>query len=73
MLARHLSQRDLSAVEKPPAETPNPDTDEESVELSPQSSYIRRLQHLIAERSDLSSHSLGRDPERRVKIYKEQK
>jgi stage III sporulation protein SpoIIIAA len=42
-----------------------------AVELSPQSSYIRRLQHLIAERSDLSSHSLGKDPNRRVKIYKE--
>ena len=48
-------------------------TDEDSVELSPQSSYIRRLQHLIAQRSDLASHSLGRDPERRVRIYKEQK
>jgi hypothetical protein len=47
-------------------------TDQDSVELSPQSSYIRRLQHLIAHRNDLSSHSLGRDPERRVRIYKEQ-
>jgi stage III sporulation protein SpoIIIAA len=45
---------------------------EVAVELSPQSSYIRRLQHLIAQRSDLSSHSLGKDPERRVRIYKEQ-
>jgi len=45
---------------------------EEVIELSPQSSYIRRLQHLIAQRSDLSSHSLGKDPERRVRIYKEQ-
>ncbi|MGD9143530.1 MAG: R3H domain-containing nucleic acid-binding protein [Dehalococcoidia bacterium] len=49
------------------------DSDEESVELSPQSSYIRRLQHLIAQRSDLSSRSLGKDPQRRVRIYKEQK
>ena len=48
-------------------------TEEDSVDLSPQSSYIRRLQHLIAQRSDLSSHSLGKDPERRVRIYKEQK
>jgi len=39
--------------------------------VSPQSSYIRRLQHLIAQRSDLSSHSLGKDPNRRVRIYKE--
>lgn len=45
---------------------------QEAVELSPQSAYIRRLQHLIAERSNLSSHSLGKDPNRRVRIYKEQ-
>jgi stage III sporulation protein SpoIIIAA len=44
---------------------------QETIELSPQSSYIRRLQHLIAERGDLSSHSRGRDPNRRVRIYKE--
>jgi len=43
----------------------------ETVELSAQSAYIRRLQHLIAERNDLSSHSLGKDPNRRVRIYKE--
>lgn len=44
---------------------------EENVELSPQGAYIRRLQHLIAQRSDLNSHSLGRDPNRRVRIFKE--
>ncbi|GAJ22096.1 unnamed protein product [marine sediment metagenome] len=44
---------------------------QEAVELSPQSAYIRRLQHLIAERNDLSSHSLGKDPDRRVRIYKQ--
>ncbi|MCK4274485.1 MAG: AAA family ATPase [Dehalococcoidales bacterium] len=44
---------------------------EEAIELSPQSSYIRRLQHLIAQRSELDSHSSGRDPNRRVRIYKE--
>lgn len=43
----------------------------ESVELSPQSAYIRRLQHLIAERHDLPSKSTGKDPNRRVVIYKE--
>ena len=42
------------------------------VELSPQSSYIRRLQHLIAQKGDLKSHSTGRDPNRRVRIFKEQ-
>jgi len=45
---------------------------QEAVELSPQSAYIRRLQHLIAHRSNLASHSLGKDPDRRVRIYKEQ-
>ena len=43
-----------------------------AIELSPQSAYIRRLQHLIAQRSNLTSHSLGKDPNRRVRIYKEQ-
>jgi len=42
------------------------------VELSPRSAYIRRLQHLIAERNDLSSRSLGKEPDRRVRIYKEE-
>lgn len=42
----------------------------DSVELTPQSAYIRRLQHLIAQRSGLSSQSLGHEPERRVKIFR---
>jgi stage III sporulation protein SpoIIIAA len=41
-----------------------------SIELSPQSAYIRRLQHLLAERSHLASQSTGKDPNRRVRIYK---
>ncbi len=43
---------------------------EGSIELSPQSAYIRRLQHLLAQRSHLSSQSTGKDPNRRVRIYK---
>jgi len=43
---------------------------EETVELSPQSAYIRRLQHLIAERNALSSQSTGKDPDRRVRIFR---
>ena len=43
-----------------------------TIELSPQSAYIRRLQHLTAERNNLSSRSLGKEPERRVRIYKEE-
>jgi len=44
---------------------------EETVELSPQSAYIRRLQHLIAERNALASQSTGKDPNRRVRIFRE--
>lgn len=44
---------------------------QETVELSPQSAYIRRLQHLIAERNALASQSTGKEPNRRVRIYKE--
>ncbi|UCH42503.1 MAG: AAA family ATPase [Dehalococcoidales bacterium] len=40
------------------------------IELSPQTAYIRRLQHLIAERNKLSSKSSGREPQRRVRIFK---
>ena len=38
------------------------------VELSPQNAYIRRLQHLVAERHGVASHSLGKEPRRRVQI-----
>ena len=45
---------------------------EDTVELSPQSAYIRRLQHMVAERNELLSQSSGRDPNRRVTIYQEE-
>lgn len=41
------------------------------MELRPQSSYIRRLQHQLAERYNLASRSRGRDPYRRVEIYRD--
>src|SRR3990170_4564881 len=44
---------------------------EKEIELSPQSSYIRRLQHLLAERQGLASRSEGKEPQRRVKIYRD--
>jgi stage III sporulation protein SpoIIIAA len=46
------------------------DGQQEGIELSPQSAYIRRLQHLIARRNDLLSQSTGKDPNRRVRIYR---
>jgi R3H domain-containing protein len=41
------------------------------VELSPQSSYIRRLQHQLAEKYHLESRSTGIEPNRRVRMFKE--
>ena len=38
------------------------------VVLSPQNSFIRRLQHILAERHDVTSSSSGQEPGRRVKI-----
>lgn len=45
--------------------------DSEPVELNPQGAYIRRLQHLIAERNKLASRSMGREPNRHVMFYRE--
>jgi len=59
-----------SALDEAEAAVEQVQEGQEKVELSPQSSYIRRLQHLIAQRNDLSSHSFGKDPNRRVRIYK---
>jgi hypothetical protein len=41
------------------------------VELSPASSYIRRLQHQMARQANLYSYSYGKEPNRRVRIYRE--
>jgi hypothetical protein len=42
-----------------------------SVELSPQVASIRRYQHEMARQFNLISHSRGRDPQRRVRIFRE--
>jgi len=42
----------------------------DSVQLNPRSAYIRRLQHLMAERSHLASRSWGKEPQRRVEIFR---
>jgi hypothetical protein len=41
------------------------------VELPPASSYIRRLQHEMARQYNLTSHSYGKEPYRRVRIFRE--
>ncbi|PKB79055.1 MAG: AAA family ATPase [SAR202 cluster bacterium Io17-Chloro-G9] len=43
---------------------------ESSIKLTPQRSYVRRLQHILGQRYSLSSISHGRDPERCVMFYK---
>ncbi len=42
---------------------------EGDIELRPQNSHIRRLQHQIATQSGFESSSLGREPLRRVVIH----
>ena len=39
------------------------------VELSPQNAFIRRQQHQLIRAANLVSHSYGKEPRRRVKIY----
>jgi stage III sporulation protein SpoIIIAA len=45
--------------------------DETAIDLTPQNSYIRRLQHQMAQRYNLSSRSEGREPYRRVRLTRE--
>ncbi len=42
-----------------------------SVELSPASSYVRRLQHQMARQANLTSQSFGKEPHRRVRVFRE--
>jgi hypothetical protein len=46
------------------------DGGEHRADLSPQVSYIRRLQHQFAEQRGLASSSSGREPSRRVVLYR---
>ena len=43
----------------------------QTVELSPQNSYVRRLQHQLIERLEMLSESVGTEPRRRVRILAE--
>jgi len=38
------------------------------VELAPQNSYVRRLQHQLVERHDMNARSTGNEPNRRLVI-----
>ena len=46
------------------------DEGDHRADLSPQVAYIRRLQHQFAEERGLASSSSGRDPSRRVVLYR---
>ncbi|MBI3360030.1 MAG: AAA family ATPase [Chloroflexi bacterium] len=42
-----------------------------SIDLPPASAYVRRLQHQMARQANLISHSYGKEPRRRVRIFRE--
>jgi stage III sporulation protein SpoIIIAA len=42
-----------------------------SVDLTPASAYVRRLQHQMARQANLVSHSYGKEPRRRVRIFRD--
>jgi predicted O-linked N-acetylglucosamine transferase (SPINDLY family) len=42
-----------------------------SVDLAPASAHVRRLQHEMARKANLISHSYGKDPWRRVRIFRD--
>ncbi|MBD3886787.1 AAA family ATPase [Phormidium tenue FACHB-886] len=42
---------------------------QQPVELLPRSSWLRKLQHELVERYRLNSHSVGDEPDRRLRIY----
>lgn len=46
------------------------DGGQDTVDLAPQTSYIRRLQHQVAEQHAVTSRSSGRDPYRRVRLFR---
>ena len=42
----------------------------DEIELQPQDAYVRKLQHELVERANLSSRSSGHEPYRRVQIFR---
>jgi len=66
----HDSHVDDAMLEAETAITQVLNGERSSVELLPRSSYVRRLQHQLAERYNVHSESRGREPNRRVKIYR---
>jgi len=40
----------------------------QSQEISPQNAYVRRLQHQLVAENDLVARSMGKEPQRRLRI-----
>jgi hypothetical protein len=74
LLSMQESARSLDPVSRAMAEAEDASLQvargDQPIELSPQNAYIRRLQHQLAERYNVSSRSLGREPHRRVKVFR---
>ncbi|MFN2282976.1 MAG: R3H domain-containing nucleic acid-binding protein [Anaerolineae bacterium] len=45
--------------------------EEQAVDLAPQNSFVRRYQHEMAEKANLTSRSHGKEPYRSVRVYRE--
>ena len=69
--ARKVSQDAIGEAVKEAEEAAGRlDDGEHRADLSPQVAYIRRLQHQFAEQRGLASTSSGREPSRRVVLYR---
>jgi stage III sporulation protein SpoIIIAA len=68
----YLSQKDTglgSAMEEAEIAVNQVKSGTEPVELSPQNSYVRRLQHILVRGHDLDSQSFGKGSQRRVTVH----
>lgn len=64
-----LPERDDAALREAQATINQVEQHGHPVELTPQNSFVRRLQHELIEHSGLNSQSRGREPYRRVVVY----
>ena len=71
----HLGSADLdpydAAIRETQAAIRKVDAGLDNIELSPQPSVVRDQQHQLARAANLASNSLGREPHRRVRIFRQ--
>lgn len=67
-----LSQDEEEALEQTQGAIQAVLNGERWVELPPATSYIRQLQHQMVRQANLSSHSYGKDPNRRVRVFRDE-